>query len=407
MIGSRSSSQPAASRSGSSSPSACARCPRCACSSSGSRSSPLVLPLAAVLLSGWVMFHMGDDVKILAVAAASASAAVFAALFLARSIADSPRSRQAGDSPRSRPATWPHERPKPARASSPSSPGRSTRWPRTSNDSSTRAASSSPGRATTCARRSPRSQAMLEAIEDGLATPSEYLAAAPRAGAHAAVLVDDLFELARIDAGCAHARAARRRARAARRRRACAARGRGRVRGTSTLEPTSTATPTRALRAGEGRARAAQPADERPPPHALRRGGRGVASSRRSDEVRVARRGHRRRASPKTRATGCSTASGAATPRAQRRGGAGLGLAIARGLVEAHGGTDLGGESRRAAAPACPSRCQPRRPPELPPLHGHHAYRSTIARVCCGSTDGWTAPLPRFIPRGTRAGCRR
>jgi len=47
----------------------------------------VVLPLGAVLLSGWVMFHMGDDVKILAVAAASASAAVIAALLLTRSIA--------------------------------------------------------------------------------------------------------------------------------------------------------------------------------------------------------------------------------------------------------------------------------------------------------------------------------
>ena len=34
------------------------------------------VPLVAVLLSGWVMFHMGDDVKILAVAACSATAAV-------------------------------------------------------------------------------------------------------------------------------------------------------------------------------------------------------------------------------------------------------------------------------------------------------------------------------------------
>ncbi len=42
-----------------------------------------MLPLGAVLLSGWVMFHMGDDVKILAVASASASAAVLAGLFLA------------------------------------------------------------------------------------------------------------------------------------------------------------------------------------------------------------------------------------------------------------------------------------------------------------------------------------
>src|SRR5213076_2567552 len=47
------------------------------------------VPLVAVLLSGWVMFHMGADVKILAVAAGSATAAVLAALVLARSIARS------------------------------------------------------------------------------------------------------------------------------------------------------------------------------------------------------------------------------------------------------------------------------------------------------------------------------
>jgi len=46
----------------------------------------VVLPLLAVLLSGWVMFHMGDDVKILAVAAPSATAAVVAALLLGSSI---------------------------------------------------------------------------------------------------------------------------------------------------------------------------------------------------------------------------------------------------------------------------------------------------------------------------------
>ena len=45
------------------------------------------VPLAAVLLSGWVMFHMGADVKILAVAASSATAAIVAGLLLARSIA--------------------------------------------------------------------------------------------------------------------------------------------------------------------------------------------------------------------------------------------------------------------------------------------------------------------------------
>ena len=47
----------------------------------------VVHPLAAVALSGWVMFHMGDDVKILVVAAAAAAAATGAALLLGGSIA--------------------------------------------------------------------------------------------------------------------------------------------------------------------------------------------------------------------------------------------------------------------------------------------------------------------------------
>ena len=45
------------------------------------------LPLAAVILGGLVMFHMHDDVKILAVAAASASTALAAALLLGGHIA--------------------------------------------------------------------------------------------------------------------------------------------------------------------------------------------------------------------------------------------------------------------------------------------------------------------------------
>ena len=49
------------------------------------------VPLAAVLTSGWVMFHMGADRKILAVAAGSATAAAIAALGLARSITQSIR----------------------------------------------------------------------------------------------------------------------------------------------------------------------------------------------------------------------------------------------------------------------------------------------------------------------------
>src|SRR5437868_12414236 len=44
----------------------------------------VVLPLAGVLASGWVMFHMHDDAKILSVSAASALSAVVAGLLLGR-----------------------------------------------------------------------------------------------------------------------------------------------------------------------------------------------------------------------------------------------------------------------------------------------------------------------------------
>ncbi len=43
----------------------------------------VILPLVAVLASGWVMFHMHADVKILAVSAAAALSAVIGALLLA------------------------------------------------------------------------------------------------------------------------------------------------------------------------------------------------------------------------------------------------------------------------------------------------------------------------------------
>ena len=41
------------------------------------------VPLVAVLASGWVMFHMQDDAKILAVSSAAAFSAVVGALLLA------------------------------------------------------------------------------------------------------------------------------------------------------------------------------------------------------------------------------------------------------------------------------------------------------------------------------------
>ena len=43
----------------------------------------VALPLGGVLASGWVMFHMQDDAKILAVSSAAAFSAVVGALLLA------------------------------------------------------------------------------------------------------------------------------------------------------------------------------------------------------------------------------------------------------------------------------------------------------------------------------------
>ena len=160
----------------------------------------VVLPLGAVLLSGWVMFHMGDDVKILAVAAASASAAVIAALVLARSIAtgidklrDSSATLAAGDLSARAPERGPAELAELARSFNEMAEDLArifdarrelVAW--ASHDLRTPIASL---------------QAMLEAIEDGIAGPERYLAAMHEQVRNLARLVDDLFELARIDAG--------------------------------------------------------------------------------------------------------------------------------------------------------------------------------------------------------------
>jgi signal transduction histidine kinase len=160
----------------------------------------VVLPLAAVLLSGWVMFHMGDDVKILAVAATSASAAVLAALLLARSIAsaidrlrDSSVELAAGDLAARAPERGPRELAELARSFNEMAANLSrlfearrelVAW--ASHDLRTPIASL---------------QAMLEAVEDGLAEPDRYLPAMHEQVRVLTRLVDDLFELARIDAG--------------------------------------------------------------------------------------------------------------------------------------------------------------------------------------------------------------
>jgi len=158
------------------------------------------VPLAAVLLSGWVMFHMGADLKILAVAAGAATAAVFAALVLARSITASLRrvgtashALAAGDLSARAPVGGAHEIAELAESFNAMAAGverlfdarrELVAW--ASHDLRAPIASL---------------QAMLEAIEDGLASAEDYLPTLREQVRTLSMLVDDLFELARIDAG--------------------------------------------------------------------------------------------------------------------------------------------------------------------------------------------------------------
>ena len=205
------------------------------------------------------------------------------------------------------------------RASSPTSAARSTRWPRTSRASSTPAASSSPRRATTCARRSPRSRRCSRRSRTASPSPTSTSSPLQDQARRLAALVDDLFELARIDAGALALELADGRARAARRVVPPRLRGRGaraeRARSSSALEPALAAA---RCAPGTGRARPAQPAHERAPPHAVRRHRRRPRSRRPTTTSGSPSRTPARASRPRPRSA-CSTASGAATRRARRR----------------------------------------------------------------------------------------
>ena len=143
----------------------------------------VVLPLGGVLASGWVMFHMHDDAKILAVSSAAALSAVVAALLLARWIlAPLDRLRAvsaelaAGDLAARAPEQGPGEVAEMGSAFNAMAESierlfearrELVAW--ASHDLRTPLASM---------------QAMLEAIDDGLAEPDEYLPALQRPGAH-------------------------------------------------------------------------------------------------------------------------------------------------------------------------------------------------------------------------------
>jgi len=159
----------------------------------------VLLPLGAVLVSGWVMFHMGDDVKILAVTAASALTAVVAALVVARSIADAvDRVRTAsndlarGSLDARAPTGGPVEVADLARSFN----EMGENLQRLFDSRRELVAWASHDLRTPLANM----QAMLEALEDGLAEPEEYVPALREQVGVLSELVDDLFELARIEA---------------------------------------------------------------------------------------------------------------------------------------------------------------------------------------------------------------
>jgi signal transduction histidine kinase len=151
-------------------------------------------------MSGWVMFHMGDDLKILEVAAGAATAAVAVGLALGASIArrlDRLRAAStelaAGDLGARAPDRGPRELAELGRSFNDMAQNlerlfdaRRELVAAASHDLRTPVASIT---------------AMLEAIEDGLAEPAEYLAPLQEEVRRLRTLVEDLFELARIDAG--------------------------------------------------------------------------------------------------------------------------------------------------------------------------------------------------------------
>jgi signal transduction histidine kinase len=142
---------------------------------------------------------MGDDVKILAVTAASALTAVVAALVVARSIADAvDRVRDAstrmarGNLDARAPAEGPAEVAELAGAFN----EMGDKLERLFDSRRELVAWASHDLRTPLANM----QAMLEALEDGLGEPEEYVPVLREQVGVLSMLVDDLFELARIDA---------------------------------------------------------------------------------------------------------------------------------------------------------------------------------------------------------------
>ena len=158
------------------------------------------LPLAVLLLSGAVMVKRGEDVLLIAIAAASAAVGLAAALLVARSVSKSVE-RLRGSSAELAAGELGARAPE-------SGPVELAELGASFNEMAARLEELFDARRELVAwashdLRTPLAsmQAMLEALEDGLAEPQRYLPAMRDQVALLGRLVDDLFELARIDAG--------------------------------------------------------------------------------------------------------------------------------------------------------------------------------------------------------------
>ncbi|MEW6583678.1 MAG: HAMP domain-containing sensor histidine kinase [Actinomycetota bacterium] len=161
----------------------------------------LALPLAAVLLSGAVMFEKAEDLGVILLAAAAASAAALGgAWLLARPIlrrvdrlSQASKGIAAGDLATRAPVDGPAELAALGRAFNDMAGSLEDLF---GAHRELVTAASHDLRTPIAAMR-----AMIEALEDGLAEPGHYLPALRAQVETLGRLVDDLFELARIDAG--------------------------------------------------------------------------------------------------------------------------------------------------------------------------------------------------------------
>ncbi len=160
----------------------------------------VVLPLGAVLLSGALMFNSGHDLTILAVAVAASTTAIVGALLIARPLIERINNLRAtsvriasGDLS----ARAPDDGPTELAELSASINEMANDIERLFDAKRQLVAWASHDLRTPLASL----LAMLEAVEDGIVEPEEYIPSMQQQARVLSKLIDDLFELARIDAG--------------------------------------------------------------------------------------------------------------------------------------------------------------------------------------------------------------